>query len=1134
MISRTHPPVAVRARRATLLGLLLAIGLPGVGASSLHAQTADPWKADWNVRCTWFYRTLLYMTTELATKLFEEMVPEDAPDWIVDALCSDSDTELEAGFSRIQFRAGSHWLQQLGFPAPTVRPAPDDRKYLAWLDEHIFRDTTAAPGEGVIEANGRYYGTGDLFISPPMVRVYAAVEPHELFHGVQKSAASGPWYKFLGDIWVWEGTARAVDMAWGDKPNTWAHAARWDAHHFDRPLDWIPGWDNKGPAYGTSIFWLDVGRQLRATDWVGYLPEVLARMEDGSPSREAVDAALIDAFTARGTETVGLYHAYPEFVRYRLSDPALAGDQFEDPSHEELSLHGVDQVDRQVPRKVVEALAANALTVRVQVPAGVVAGLRIEFVQDDPALHLIVDRRRVNRAPTPTRPGRTRNVFSTWLQPTDTTFYVRVANVAPDAPRTQPLGYTLKLSLKTLKRCDSDQMMAALHPRARELMPALQPADRYEATYETEPGLHPAPGWLWITGLVSDRGDACTEPLGSNPALGFQMGDKDAGERFRAAAERVMNLSPEELRKAMDAAAPDALATLMQQLLPGFGGGAARQSASMLMEAMGEDSDAVFSISSPDGMAWQLGTPTHMFLNQRFLRHSGVGGWAPNAGAAVTLRLRGVSPSRLREDSTYDAELVTVMTRIGTPVYSRWSGREFTVRCQGMEFPLFEGTTEWVTAQALTGNVTITRITGAAVEGRFELRGTGRYEKEEFRRVESGGCVTTQSSGPQVRTGEVGIAGTFSAPAIAETQRFGRGVALTDAAAREAEDDGDIVPLPAVYPPGLDDEVPDEFWCGRSPFHMALCACIVYTAAHFAAEPSAKALTACVCSLPGGRTLKACIPDPGSIEFPDPAPDRPTPCSNPADCVDPEPEPKPCTNPDGCTERKEQTEERCTDPGGCEDEKKKQEENCTLRGDCPKQEPDSLKSGVGVQPPSNPPTERPREAEPPAPPGADPSAEAFALRGALWLAFEQTAETDVTSSWQLVEGAAASEPGAIHITGRTHSLRLSLTPQEIAACRIPGMLGGMLAGGQSLTAAVDLKVNAAADHVELTVTDPAGQGSFRFEAGGPAAGRVQVGADPAGGVRIAIQDGRFELSGQGGNVSCDGVGDFSGRITRSR
>lgn len=1122
--------------RAAWFGVLAAFGMALAHPVALRAQDAGGWKADWSVKCTWFHRQLLEKTLEVLDKKFADLLPDGAPEWIVDALCSDEDFELEAGFSRTEFRAASHWLSGLGFPPPIVNSAPDKRKYLAWIDEHLFTSTvrTTWSGQAAIDPNGVYFPSGEIYVSPPMVRLRQAVEPHELFHGVQKAAAPQVWNMLLEDVWLWEGTARAVDLAWGAKLNTLANTTRTDLRYFDHPLNWTPSWDYRMPAYGTSIFWLDVGRQLRAADRVAYLRDLLSRLPSARSSLEAVDLVLSDLFRARGTDQVGLYQAYPEFVRYRLANPDSARVQFNHPATLVLALGGVEEVT--FPDDV-EPLAAKAYTIRVQVPAGVLAGLRIEFEPDEPNLHLIVDRQRLNRYPTSARPDRQRNLFITSIEGSgqDTAFYVRVANVDRPATATRRQNFKVKLTLKELRRCDSDLMMQALHPRARELMPALLPADQYEARFEADPGLHPGPGWMWITGLVSGRGDACAEPLGSNPALGFQMGEKDAGDRFRRAVERMMSLSPEELKQALASASSESRATMMQQLL-GLTSEDARQASSMIMEAMGRDSDALISISTPDGMAWQLGTPAHTFANQRLLKHSGVGGWGPNTGAGVTIRLPGVPPSRLKEDTTYAAELVTAMTSVGTQIYSRWSGQEITVRCEGVETTLLEGSTEWVTAMSMKGNVTITRITGAAVEGRFELRGPGRLEKEEFRRSERGGCISVESSGPQIRTGELGIAGTFTAPAVATAQRFGRGVALTHRFLPDQEDNGDVIPQLAVYPPGLEDTDINKNWCLQSVRNKAICACALVTAVQLLRTQEIEAaLVACICLIPGSSMLKVCAdPTPGGLELPDPVdlPDRvdippKKPCADPAGCPSPEKE-EPCPDPSDCPPPKKK-EQRCTDPSDCP--LPKEEELCP---DCPPpgKDPDPTLTPGRVPPaaeaPSDPPGRNPAERPPPGR-GAGSSGGA-SPPGSLFLAFDEGTGRDLGSSLQPVKGVQPAAAGGVDLRGDAYTLRLSLSPDDVSTCRMPGMLGSMLVAGQDLTASVELKLNAARDRIELTVTNSRGQGQFRFEAGGPAGGSVHAVESPGGSIRVQVQSGRFVLSGQGVNVSCGGVGDFVATI----
>lgn len=364
--------------------------------------------------------------------------------------CLDGKKGTYAYQARQELRATHAWLRSLGFQEPTVWDSAGVS--FAFIDDVFWSGNP----EKLVSEGGMYWN-GFVVVSTPSLFLGSAVAVHEIFHGVQ--AASAPVRFHRGrdsDMWIWEGTARAVDMAWAAKPGartrSFWNSSR-DRKLYNRPLHMIipkasAGTAYRADAYGTAPFWLDVGRQLRATDWVGYLPTVLAEVDRSPTSLEGVDVALKTLFQSRGGEPGGLYRAYPEFVRFRLQDPDSAGSWFQHVETVDVSLDDRPSVVETI-QSTVAPIATNAFLIRVRVPPEEMAGLRIEIPGDATNLHLIVDDQRLNRAPDEGNPNRRRNVFSTTVSGSaeTTDFWVRVANVKEDAGTTGFARLTLRTTL---------------------------------------------------------------------------------------------------------------------------------------------------------------------------------------------------------------------------------------------------------------------------------------------------------------------------------------------------------------------------------------------------------------------------------------------------------------------------------------------------------------------------------------------------------------------------------------------------------------------------------------------------------------------------------------------------------------
>jgi hypothetical protein len=452
-----HSAVKRRAN-ATFLVVLVSTVL-FVGAPS---EVAAQWKQDWKVQCTWMDQLMLEkLLAELATYVTEVPEAGEIVEWLAVHNCDDSEKGI-AWFVRRELRASSYWLNGLGFEPPIMNVYPDDdRKYLAWLSVLKFLKVEDDGSVG-IEPNGYYYDNGDLYIHPSMIFAGRPVEAHELYHGVQNGTAPLPFQTkgdhFWWDQWIWEGSARAEDQVWSAKTGRQQGI---EYRHWDNPIYYFD--KEKNSKYATARFWADVGRQLRGRDYIDVMTEVFEEISSQGPpasnsweSIKSVDEALTRLLQDRGQlepDFHGLQQMFPEFVRFRLWDVEIVDWQFDDPQLVDLTLPNPDNGE---PTHFVSkqhdlhSLAVDAYEVEVEVPPGRMGGLRIELAPDQTVknvpgpLHLIVDRRRYNRA----LPDGRRNIFSTTISGSDqmTPYFVRVANAAGPVNLNQET-YTLNFNL---------------------------------------------------------------------------------------------------------------------------------------------------------------------------------------------------------------------------------------------------------------------------------------------------------------------------------------------------------------------------------------------------------------------------------------------------------------------------------------------------------------------------------------------------------------------------------------------------------------------------------------------------------------------------------------------------------------
>lgn len=326
----------------------------------------------------------------------------------------------------------------------------------------------------------------------------------------------------------------------------------------------------------------------------------------------------------------------------------------------------------------------------------------------------------------------------------------------------------------------------------------------------------PSPSRLRVGGLVKDGGDACTHHLSSVGMLGSVL---TSGRDPAVARDEMLRRFGDLTGDARDAADGD---------LP------TRESSdpstrSALGQVLGafpsitgdDDGDAVIEVYSPHLLSWRSGMTSPIVTE-----HEGVGGWAPNASASVTVQLPGTAAAELREGESYPAAVLAphgdvdrasldVIPTAG-PLYSRWTGervaRPRLTRSEGsrrsvseqvaecergkaqfrrqmaalggmaelkpffdrrMELTdcryrgtAFSGTVESVYGR-LSGTITVDEIAGGEVRGQLHLQGTGTLISERHRLVRNEyGKVLRSEAETSQREGPVSIEGSFSALAV--------------------------------------------------------------------------------------------------------------------------------------------------------------------------------------------------------------------------------------------------------------------------------------------------------------------------------------------------------------------------------
>ncbi|MFK7908031.1 MAG: hypothetical protein AB8B69_23070, partial [Chitinophagales bacterium] len=580
---------------------------------------------------------------------------------------------------------------------------------------------------------------------------------HELFHAIENAYMGDEQFRGGNKYdWMTEGMADAVILAYqkkmfgGSGSNLIKQQYSKNDRYYDYPLHEPKDVNDNscGECYSTRIFWYTLGEIIRSEDNIAYLHDVLS--EDMKPN------AGIDALhkTLQKYKDEGLYHYYPEFIRKKNNRKWIRG-LYDNPVIETYTFN--NQKQKKTHTGTAKKIATNAYGFVVKMPANKVAGVRIAFETDNPDLHLIVNEERFD-LPKEISLTEERNIFRTTVTKTDT-FYVRVANVAPNPGESVDKNYKLTVELTPIDPCSGDLMLSTIHPHFIESAKAtsemtdqlsgligmqsggqftglaniIKPAAEFERDFEPVEGMHPSKGNLVFTGLVSDRGDACVDHIGTNPMLDVAGEDGEMDEaamegRLEDMFKDMQNMSPEEMEKIMQKTI-----SITDQMLKGA---PQLEDETMLGEMMesiaGTEGSTLLKIYSPNALSWQL----DIIADARSFKHGGVGGWRANSAAQIFIKLKGISPSQLEEKKSYEVEMVleSADDEAELEAYLSWNGREHLLPKEEddlVQSIAFEGKTNTVYLNKITGTVTITKITGADVQGTLNLIGYGYKEVEQ-------------------------------------------------------------------------------------------------------------------------------------------------------------------------------------------------------------------------------------------------------------------------------------------------------------------------------------------------------------------------------------------------------------------
>lgn len=747
--------------------------------------------------------------------------------------CDQNNISGAAANARYDLQEASKWLKGLGFRGPVITILPtvnftaQDSKtiidpkdgsevknvvgvsYVAYISDKKNEDTDGSKSYGLYNTNNVLYLSSDTYftLKGQSGKDKIGTSVHELFHAVENAYMGDEQFRGGNKYdWMTEGMADAVILAYLDKMHPGQIAdgvgiqyANND-RYYDYPLHEPKDVKDKtcGECYNTRTFWFSLGGILKSEGRIAYLHDVLS--EDMKPN------AGIDATHKALTKyhKQGLYHYYPEFIQNR-SDKRLLGIMYDNPKSKKYTFN--NQAQKDVHSGKVKKIATDAYGFIVNMPPNKVAGVKISFETDLPDLHLIVGDERLD-LPTEIDLTEERNIFRTSIAETDS-FFVRVANIAPKPGESVDKDYKLVVEITPIEPCSGEVMMSALHPHLLETTRAMEkmsdqlspyimiqsggqfsgfqniikPAKEFEKEFEPIEGMHPSIGELQFSGMVTDKGNACVDHIGTNPLM--EMAEEDAEIDEAAMEKRVTemlqnrhNMSPEELQKMMQETT-----NIAEQMAKGVPSTPDKTMAGEMFEvAAGTEGSTLLKIYSPNAISWQWDA----IAEGRNFKHSGIGGWKANSAAQILLKIKGVSPSQLQENKEYEVVMMTesIDDEAEMPAYVSWVGREHRLPMEEgdiVQTLAFEGMTELVALNKIRGKVKITKLTGADVQGTLNLVGSGYKETEKYKftyddknRIDGDEIEDTKTV-----QGQLKITGSFKAPAVAEVTRIGKLISNT-------------------------------------------------------------------------------------------------------------------------------------------------------------------------------------------------------------------------------------------------------------------------------------------------------------------------------------------------------------------
>ncbi|NBC87396.1 MAG: hypothetical protein GVY25_14510 [Bacteroidetes bacterium] len=376
----------------------------------------------------------------------------------------------------------SAWYAALGYRAPNVERS-ESGAFLARLKDD--------PDD--ITSHTSYYGpprillTANRGISDPRTaveRLYSASPVHEIFHAVQWSypafrrahnnadalPSCGKGSSAWDTSWFFEGAPTALGMRWIERTSGQPRAPYGtpnqaaSVRYYDQPLhkphvpesllessrpdgaEWNAG-RHWSCGYGTWYFWYAAGEMLaeepgQESEYLKYILNRHASWEDDGV--EATDQGFRVAAEAFGSSyrfDEGLYEIYPAFIAEYVDH-----DRFYE-SPVSIDLEGRSEV--QWHDGTIDPLSTEAFKVEIDVrddlPADASKRFRVSLnpQPNRNQLHLIEGRSLHNRRPTD---DAVPYQFEVPVRG-DTTFSVRLANVAEDAATTKAIPYSVRFEL---------------------------------------------------------------------------------------------------------------------------------------------------------------------------------------------------------------------------------------------------------------------------------------------------------------------------------------------------------------------------------------------------------------------------------------------------------------------------------------------------------------------------------------------------------------------------------------------------------------------------------------------------------------------------------------------------------------